>query len=346
MKKRMLALFMAIMLCFSLTVCWGTDNDNPKISGSLVVYTVHPSDLMEDISEGFYEKTGVEVEFINLRSAIGEKIKSEKENPQADVMYGAPTPTFLDLKNADCFDQYEPAWAGDLKESYKDKDGYFYGTIQTPVMMFYNTEIMSEKDAPKDWFDLADPKYKDQIITRDSIAISMGTTVACIVDYLSQKESEKAAWKFWEDFDNNVKNYDNVSSLIMQAVGKGEAPIGISVLNDIMNNVVKNKLPLKPIYAKSGSVVIFDCVALIKGSKNPEAAKRFIDYVGSVEIQSKLAKKYMRMPTLDAAFEGAPNWMDKDVKALDCNWDNVTKNKQAWVDIWVENYINADKSMK
>lgn len=345
MKRKVLVLSMAILLCFSLTVCWGSEKDK-KISGSIVVYSVHPSDLMDDISEGFYEKTGVEVEFINPRSAIGEKIKSEKENPQADVMYGAPTPTFLDLKNADCFDQYEPAWAGDLKESYKDKDGYFYGTIQTPVMMFYNTEIMTEEEAPKDWFDLADPQYKDKIITRDSIAISMGTTVACIVDYLSQKEGEKAAWKFWEDFDNNVKSYDNVSSLIMQAVGKGQAPIGISVLNDIMNNVVKNKLPLKPIYPESGSVIIIDSVALIKGAKNPEAAKRFIDYVGSAEIQSKLAKKYMRMPTLDAAFEGAPEWMNNDVKALDCNWDNVTKNKQAWVDIWVENYINADKSMK
>ena len=355
MKKRMLALIMAVMLCFALTACAGTkaetaentvDNAAEEISGKLVVYTVHPSDLMEDIADGFTEETGVEVDFISPKSAIGEKIKSEKDNPRADVMYGAPTPTFLDLKDADCFEQYVPYWASDLKESYKDKDGYFHGTIQTPVMMFYNTDIMSKEDAPKDWFDLADPKYKDQIITRDSIAISMGTTVACIVDYLSTKESEEAAWKFWEEFDNNVKSYDNVSSLIMQAVGKGEAPIGISVLNDIMNNVVNNELPLEPIYPESGSVVILDNVAIIKGSKNPEAAKKFVDYVGSVEIQSKLAKEYLRMPTLDAAFEGAPDWMQKEVKALDCNWDNVTKNKQEWVDIWVKNYINADKNLK
>jgi len=358
---------MAGVLCFSMTGCGGggtdkeekntsankateesatTENEEVELSGNIVVYTVHPSDLMEDLCEGFTAETGVEVDFISPKSAIGEKIKSEKDNPQADVMYGAPTPTFLDLKNADCFEPYVPYWANDLKSEYKDPEGYFHGTIQTPCMMFYNTEIMDKEDAPKDWFDLADPKYKDQIITRDSIAISMGTTVACLVDYMTTQESEEAAWKFWEDFDNNVKSYDNVSSLIMQSIGKGEAPIGISVLNDIMNNVVNNKLPLEPIYPESGSVVILDNVALIKNAKNPDAAKKFIDYVGSVEIQSKLAKEYLRMPTLDAAFEGAPDWMQEKVKALDCNWDNVTDHKQEWVDIWVENYINADKKLK
>ncbi len=353
MKNRILAFIMVVIFCISLTACSGTGegttagvgNQDGEISGKIVVYTVHPSDMVEDIAEGFTAETGVEVEFISPKSAIGEKIKSEKDNPQADVMYGAPTPTFLDLKNADCFEQYVPSWASELNESFKDADGYFHGTIQTPVMMFYNTDIMSEADAPKDWFDLADPKYKDKIITRDSIAISMGTTVACIVDYLSTKDSEEAAWKFWEEFDNNVKSYDNVTSLIMQAVGKGEAPIGISTLTDIMNNVINNDLPLKPIYPESGSVVIIDHVAIIKGSKNIEAAKKFVDYVGSVEMQSKLAKDYFRVPTLDAAFDDAPDWMKNEIKALDCNWDNVTKNKQAWIDIWVENYINADKNM-
>ena len=209
-------------------------------------------------------------------------------------------------------------------------------------MMFYNTEIMSEEDAPTDWKDLADPKYDDQIIIRVSAASSSGTLISCWLDYFSSTESEEAGWQFISDFDQNVKYYDDVKSLIMQAVGKGEAPIGISTLNDIYDNVINNGLPLKEIYSESGDVVLADCAAVINNCANPNAAAAFLEYVGSPEVQAQIANEYLRLPTLDSALANSPEWMSGEIKAIEVDWTNIGEHKVDWLKTWVNEYMNAE----
>uniref|UniRef100_UPI001CA503FD ABC transporter substrate-binding protein n=1 Tax=Clostridioides difficile TaxID=1496 RepID=UPI001CA503FD len=70
---------------------------------------------------------------------------------QADIMFGGDTSTYMQLKEEGLYEKTEPSWNNELDKSYKDSDGYWYGTIKTPVMMFYNTKLLSADKAPKDW---------------------------------------------------------------------------------------------------------------------------------------------------------------------------------------------------
>lgn len=49
---------------------------------------------------------------------------------------------------------------------YRDKDGYWTGLALVPAGFLVNNDVLKEKglEAPKTWEDLADPKYKDEII--------------------------------------------------------------------------------------------------------------------------------------------------------------------------------------
>lgn len=351
MKKRIVSVLLAVgMVATLLAGCGSSDSGNDKaetdkteeLEDTVVVYTAHPDALMETVIEGFEEKTGITVECLSVGGDLAERVRTEKDNPQADVIYGQDTATYMALKDEGCLAQSNPSWADELDDFFKDSEGYWYGTIKTPVVMFYNTEIMTEEDAPKDWKDLTDAKYDDQIIIRGAAASSSATLISCWLDYFTSTESEEAGWDFIAAFDQNVKYYDNVKSLIMQAVGKGEAPIGISTLNDVYDNIINNNLPLKEIYSESGDVVLADCAAVINNCANPNAAAAFLEYVGSPEVQAQIANEYLRLPTLDSALADSPEWMSGEIKAIDVDWTNISEHKSDWLKTWVNEYMNAE----
>ncbi len=200
MKRKIAVVLLTVAMLLSLVAC---SNDNTsksdKLEDTLVVYTTHGEDMLGAISEEFTKETGVNVEFINLKGELADRVRSEKDNPQADIMFGGDTSTYMQLKEEGLYEKTKPSWNNELDKSYKDSDGYWYGTIKTPVMIFYNTKLLSADKVPKDWSDLTKEEYKDLIVTRDSLSSSMRSTISNLINYYSNTKSEEEAWKYLED---------------------------------------------------------------------------------------------------------------------------------------------------
>ena len=129
-------------------------------------------------------------------------------------------------------------------------------------------------------------------------------------------------------------------------MGRKEAGVSYSVLSSIVENK-ENGLPLEIVDAESGSVVITDGVAQIKNCKNPNAAKAFMEYVGSAETQAKIANEFNRVPTLKAALENSPKWMSETTyKAMDVDWSVLAKNQSDWMQKWDSEIKNTAKDVK
>ncbi|MTI70676.1 MAG: extracellular solute-binding protein [Firmicutes bacterium] len=343
--KRFISLLLVMLLAFSLVACNSNDvtenkdseknEENTELEEKIVVYSTHPEDLLEHVSKKFEEKTGVKVEFINLRGELADRVRAEKENPQSDVMFGGASSLFIDMKKDDLFEKYVPAWSNDIKDIFKDEEGYWTGTIQTPVMLFYNNEMLSEEEAPKDWSDLANPKYKNNVLSRNSLSSSARATIASLLYQYYKNDNMEEGWNFINEFDDNVKGYYGSGSLQFQAIGRKEGAVSFSVLNSIIDNKEKNNLPLSIVDAKSGSPVITDAVAVIKGAKHMNAAKAFVDFVGSPEIQAELANKFNRLPTHPKAIENGKAWMkEAEYKVMDVDWSVVSKKESEWIQKW------------
>ena len=316
-----------------------------QLEDSLVIYTTHPEDLVEAISDEFTEKTGVPVEFINLKGELADRIRSEKDNPQADIMFGGDTATYMVLQSEGCYAPTSPSWADDVDEAYKEAEGYWYGTYRTPMVLFYNSEAMTAEEAPTDWADLTKEEYADKIVTRDSLSSSMRSTIVSLVQNIKANDSEEAAWSFIEALGKNTKNYYNSGSMMFQAVGKGEASVSMAVINDVLKNRDANEMPLEMVIPASGAVVITDCIAATANAPHPNAAAAFIDFVGSKECQIMAANDFNRMPVTDGFLSECPEWMQTEFSALPVDWSEISANQSEWLEKWETDYLDAEKAV-
>lgn len=318
-----------------------------NLEDKVIVYSTHGESMLEAVADGFEAKTGVPVEFINLKGELADRVRAEKANPQSDVMYGAPSSVYQELKAEGLFQPFEPTWAAKVDPLFKDKDGYWIGTIQTPVLMFYNTEMITAAEAPKDWKELADPKYKGMLVFRNALSSSARATYTALLQQYEKQGKLNEGWAFLKGVDANTKRYYGSGSLQFQAVGRKEAAISFAVLNSVVDNQIKNKMPLQTIDAASGSPVITDAIAVIKGAKHPEAAKAFVEFAGSAGTQAMLARKFNRMPTLPDALDEAPVWMAKiKFKIMDVDWGALASKQSEWMQKWDSEVKDSAKDKK
>lgn len=361
LSKRLFGVILSFMLIFSLVACStpkGEDKDienegqavneetDEELEDKLVIYSTHPEDMLEVIADGFTEKTGIQVDFINLKGELADRVRAEKDNPQADIMYGGPSSLYITMADDGIFESIETTWFNELDDDFKDADGRWFGVMKTPVTLFYNSEVMSAEEAPKSWADLGDPKYKDKIVSRDYVSSSQRATIVSLLDYYSNESSFEDGVEYLKKLDANTKNYYGSGSLHFQAVGKNEAPISYGVLSAIIDNVNKNNMPLEIIDAEEGSIIITDSIAAIKNAPHPNAAKAFVEYAGSEEMQIKLANEFDRMPTLDNAVAQGAEWMQTPLKAMKINWKNVAENELDWLNLWDTEIRDSEKGIQ
>ncbi len=346
MLKKLSVVLAAAVLAFALVGCGNNEPAKDNTEDTVVVYSTHPEKLLTKVADDFTNETGIKVEFINLKGELADRVLSEKDNPQADVMYGGDISVYMQLAEQDCFTKSEPSWANDLDDAYKSADGLWYGTIKTPVMMFYNTNLLNESDAPKDWSDLTNAEYANKIVARDYISSSMRSVVCNLYYYYEKQGGEEAAQNFLKGLDANIKNYYNSGSMMFKAIGNGEAALGISTMNDIIDNRDNNSMPLQYINATSGDVIVTDCVAAINKAPHPNAAQKFLDYVGSQDVQVMLANDFNRMPTMAAALAESPEWMQADITALPADWSVIAENQSTWLDTWQNTIYSQDKTVE
>lgn len=313
----------------------------------VVVYSTHGESLLELVADEFEKETGVKVDFINLKGELADRVRAEKANPQSDVMYGAPSSVFLELKGEELFAPCHPSWAGQIDPLFKDAEGYWFGTIQTPVLMFFNRELISREQAPKDWSDLVKPQYKNLLVFRNALSSSARATYSSLLQQYEKQNDLESGWTFLKGVDANTKRYYGSGSLQFQAIGRKEAAISFAVLNSVIDNKINNHMPLEIIDAKSGSPVITDGIALIKGAKHPNAGKAFLEFAGSPKIQSLLANRFNRLPTHPAAIADAPKWMGEiQFKVMDVDWGTLSARQSPWMQKWDSEVKDSGKDKK
>lgn len=351
--KKLLALLMTLIMTMGLAACAPKPAPveeaapaAPQMEENLVIYSTHGEEMLGFVADAFTEKTGIKVDFINLKGELADRVRAEKENPQADIMYGGASSLFIEMTGEGLFEPTEPAWAPEVDAMFKDPAGNWYGTIKTPVMIFYNKEMLSADKAPKDWADLGKEEYKDLIVSRDSGSSSNRATIMSLIynDYKANKEED--AWSFLKALDANMKNYYNSETMLFQAIGKKEAAISYAVQSAIIDNVEKNGMPLEIVNAESGSVVITDGIAAIKNAPHPNAAKAFVEFAGSAEMQAKIANQFNRIPTLKAALPDCPVWMQTEYKNMETDWAVISENQSQWLQKWDTEIRNAEKDLK
>lgn len=328
MSKKIFALVMSLILVFSLVACSkGGDGKKTGDKGKLVVYSPNTENIMKTIIPMFEKKTGIKVEVISAGTGeLLSKIDAEKGNPLGDVLFGGSKSTIREKK--DLFEQYVSPNDKDMLPDHKNVDGFLTPYTADGSVILVNTELIGDIKI-EGYADLLNPKLKGKIASAD--ASNSSSAFAQLTNQLLAMGGDyenETGWKFVEQL---LKNIDgkilNSSSAVHKGVADGEYAVGLTY-EDPSSAYVRDGAPVKVIYPKEGTVYLDAGVEVIKGAKNMENAKKFVDFVISKEAQdafgSQLTNRALRK---DAKTGDYMTPLDK-IKTIKEDEEYVKKNRE------------------
>ena len=234
---------------------------------------------------------------------------------------------------------FRPAWASAVPpESRQEQDLYFGLYLALPILV-YNSDAVSEEEAPTDWEDLLDPRWDQKIVVRDPIASgTMRTAFGMIISRsLAETGDVEAGFEWLRKLDAQSKEYTQNPALLFSKLTRQEALVSIWELTDILL-LQQQGSPLAYRFASSGTPVIDDSIGLVTNAPHGDAARQFIEYVGSIEAQRLAAEKLFRIPArTDLPLGEMPEWAVEVIKQLDraeVDWDRLAKDGTAWMERW------------
>jgi iron(III) transport system substrate-binding protein len=146
--------------------------------------------------------------------------------------------------------------------------------------------------------------------------------------------------------DGQTKTYTISPALLYEKLARQEGLISLWDLQDILITQAKG-LPLSYVFPRSGTVVIDDGIGLVRGSRHPDPARAFIDFVGSVEAQLLTARVVYRLPArTDLPAESVPPWVarvEKQMVVADVDWRLLASQGQSWMSYWDQHVRGTGK---
>jgi iron(III) transport system substrate-binding protein len=315
------------------------------------VYSPHGKELLTAFEQA-YEKLhpDVDVQWLDMGSQDAfDRIRTERENPQADIWWGAPSTTFAKAEKDSLLEKYVPTWDGAVKPEMKSEHGYWYGTFLTPEVIMYNNHVLNENTAPHDWDDLLDAKWRNKIIIRYPIASG---TMRIIFSAILEREAKRtgttnAGFDWLLRLDANTKDYAADPTQMYLKIAREEGLVSLWDLPDVMLQTHVNGYPFGYILPASGTPLIVDCIAIVKGTKHLAEAERFYEFVTSREALIRQAKDFGRIPARnDIPTSDLPPWIaGLDLKAMDVDWGLLEANEKQWMKLWEDDVKGKGSSM-
>ena len=254
--------------------------------------TLYCSILEEQCREGaqlFEKASGIKVQMI--RKSTGESyatIKAEAANPRGDVWWGGPGDAHLQAGEEGLTEAYKSPMIDKLRpwaKAHAEKSGYkTVGTYLGVLGFGVNTDILKSKGLaePKCWADLADPKFRDEVQIADP---NSSGTAYTFVATMVQLYGEDKGFETMKALHKNISQYTKSGIAPINALKLGETAVGIGFLHDIITQKLAGA-PVKAIAPCEGTGYETGSASIIKGGKNTEGAKKFIDWALGVEAQA------------------------------------------------------------
>ncbi len=270
--------------------------------GSLNLYCSSPNTAWcQGMAVGFEKATGVKVAVV--QKATGEmlaQVKAEKANPKGDVWWAGPADSYLQAAEEGLLEAYQSPnlsqlhdWARRISEISRYQVAGVYGGI---LSLGYNTELQDKRKLPVPlcWKDLLDPKLKGEVMLGNP---GTSGTAYLMLATLVQVFGEDEAFAYMKALNANVASYARSGIGPMTAVKRGEIYVGSTVLHGVINEIVAG-FPVKPILPCEGVGYEVGSMAIIKGARNLDSAKKFADWALTVDAQKiGLEVKEYAIPT-------------------------------------------------
>ena len=293
-SKWMLGAAAILALSVALAGCGGGDKKAEKkaggTKGEIMVYTSIYPDIIDNMCKPNLAKAFPEMKvnwFQGGTEKVVTKITGEIKAKKigADVLMVADPSYYLKLEDQKLLLPYK---SKEEKNLINDKaaDGAWYAVRVCNMIIAYNADKLKAEDAPKNWTDLADPKWKGKIAMPNPM---LSGTAYVAVGALA----DKYGWEYFDKLKANGLRVEEGNSAIQNKLLTGEYAAAMILEENILKLANTKKEPLKVIYPKDGVVQVPSPIAIFNTTKNPEGAKALVDWWLSKEGQQAVVKGWM-----------------------------------------------------
>ncbi len=249
----------------------------------------------------FARTTGIKVNLVQKGSGEAlAQLMAEKANPKTDLWFGGTGDPHLQAAELDL----TVAWQSpslpqlhDWAQQQARQSGYrTVGIYSGPLGFGYNTELIARKklEVPKSWADLLKPQYKGEIQVANPA--SSGTAYTMIAT-LVQLMGEDKAFAYMKALHANISQYPRSGTGPIKNVARGETAVSISFVHDGPGEAMQG-FPVRTITPAEGTGAEIGSMSIIKGARNPEAAKRFYEWALTAPAQQiAAATRQFQLPS-------------------------------------------------
>lgn len=319
------ALFLGVVLSAAVSGC--KDRGGERSSGGggeVVVYTSVDDVFARPLAERFEKETGIAVRLVpdteeTKSTGLLNRLIAEKDRPVADVFYSGDPMRAGVLKLKGISEPYRSPNAEGLPRQFSDPDGHWTGFSARARVIIYNTNLIPAAVAPKSVSDLSDPRFKG----RACIANPLFGTTSMHAAALFAALGDERAKDFFERFAANGGKILSSNGEVKRRVASGEFALGLTDTDDF--NVARQEgKPVGIVYPDQegmGSVLVPNCLVLIKGAPHGENGKRFIDFMLKPEIERALAESEAAQMPLRSGVPTPPHVVPLEkVKAMSLDY--------------------------
>ena len=241
----------------------------------------------------FERETGIKVA-MTLKGS-GEsfaQIAAEKANPKLDVWFGGTGDPHLQAAELGLLEEYKSTmlrelqpWAQKQAEQAKYRTvGMYLGALG----IGYNTELLAKKKgtAPACWKDLVKPEFAGEVQMANPNA--SGTAYTAIATFV-QLFGEEEAFKYLKALHRNINNYPRSGVGPIKAAARGETLASVSFIHDAVTEAQAG-FPVKGVAPCEGTGYEIGSLSIVKGARNLDNAKKFVDWALSAKAQALGAK--------------------------------------------------------
>ena len=276
--------------------------DATAATGSLVIYSGRSEALILPIIDAFKAKyPGITVQLKSGKNnELAAAILEEKANPQADLFISTDMLTHINLSKEGVLLAAPIAGTDSIPAELKAGDGTWTSITARARVIMYNTDLVKPEDAPTSIFDLTDTQWKGKIAATNTTSGAMQAQVAALKSEIGDQKTQ--AWL--DGLVANEVTFFGGHTDIRKAVGAGEFAIGL--VNHYYYELQKREATdnqVGVVYPDQGDgqigvMINTTAIGQIQGSKNPENAKRFAEFLFTPETQTLFAEINYEYPVI------------------------------------------------
>lgn len=313
----------------------------PGSAGEVTLVTHDSFNMDKKVIADFEKQSGVKLTVLAQgdAGAMTNKLVLTKDNPLGDVVFGIDNTFASRALDADVLQPYASAAAANGADKYAIDDSnrltaVDYGDVCVNVdHTWFTNKKLAE---PKSYDDLTKPEYKDLLVVQSPATSSPG--LAFLLGTMSVKGAD--GWQdYWRQLKANGVKVDAgwEDAYTVDFTGGSETgtrPLVVSYASSPPSTVKDGKATTGALLNTCFRQVEY--TGVLAGAKNPDGAKKVVDFLLSKEFQQALPEQMYVYP-VTAGVQLPAEWAKFAPvadKPATVDPQQIAENRQAWIGEW------------